>query len=165
MRPPRITAKVVQKLGDPFAPRSFSLIAINKYEIPHVFSPELLAEAERAAKQPLGDDREDLTHLPIVAIDPADARDHDDAIWAAPDDDPANKGGWLAVVAIADVYDALTSVRVYKDAIPHEEAIKMILDGKCGTFNPLLLDCLLEVQDQIAETLARPADVVAFPMI
>lgn len=69
------------------------------------------------------------------------------------------------VVSVADVYDALTSVRVYKDAIPHEEAIQMILDGKCGTFNPLLLDCLLEVQDRIAETLARPADVVQFPMI
>lgn len=49
------------------------------------------------------------------------------------------------VVSVADVYDALTSVRVYKDAIPHKEAIQMILDGKCGTFNPLLLDCLLEV--------------------
>ena len=69
------------------------------------------------------------------------------------------------VVSVADVYDALTSVRVYKDAIPHEEAIQMILDGKCGEFNPLLLDCLLEVQDRIAETLARPADVVAFPTI
>lgn len=69
------------------------------------------------------------------------------------------------VVSVADVYDALTSVRVYKDAIPHKEAIQMILDGKCGTFNPLLLDCLLEVQDRIAETLARPADVVAFPTI
>lgn len=69
------------------------------------------------------------------------------------------------VVSVADVYDALTSVRVYKDAIPHKEAIQMILNGKCGTFNPLLLDCLLEVQDRIAETLARPADVVAFPTI
>ena len=69
------------------------------------------------------------------------------------------------VVSVADVYDALTSVRVYKDAIPHKEAIQMILDGKCGTFNPLLLECLLEVQDRIAETLARPADVVAFPTI
>jgi ribonuclease R len=47
--------------------------------------------------------REDLTHLPIVAIDPPDARDHDDAVWAAPDDDPANPGGWKAIVAIADV--------------------------------------------------------------
>ena len=69
------------------------------------------------------------------------------------------------VVSVADVYDALTSVRVYKDAIPHQEAIQMILDGKCGEFNPLLLDCLLEVQDRIAETLARPADVVEFPTI
>lgn len=69
------------------------------------------------------------------------------------------------VVSVADVYDALTSVRVYKDAIPHEEAIQMILDGKCGAFNPLLLDCLLEVQDRIAETLARPAEVVALPTI
>lgn len=69
------------------------------------------------------------------------------------------------VVSVADVYDALTNVRVYKDAIPHQEAIQMILDGKCGEFNPLLLDCLLEVQDRIAETLARPADVVAFPTI
>ena len=69
------------------------------------------------------------------------------------------------VVSVADVYDALTSVRVYKDAIPHEEAIQMILDGKCGTFNPLLIECLLEVQDRIADTLARPADVVAFPTI
>lgn len=69
------------------------------------------------------------------------------------------------VVSVADVYDALTSVRVYKDAIPHEEAIQMILDGKCGTFNPMLLDCLLEVQDKIAETLAKPADIVAFPTI
>lgn len=69
------------------------------------------------------------------------------------------------VVSVADVHDALTSVRVYKDAIPHKEAIQMILDGKCGEFNPLLLDCLLEVQDRIAETLARPADVVAFPTI
>lgn len=69
------------------------------------------------------------------------------------------------VVSVADVYDALTSVRVYKDAIPHQEAIQMILDGKCGAFNPLLLDCLLEVQDRITETLERPADVVAFPTI
>ena len=102
-RPPRITARVVQRLGDPFAPRSFSLIAIHKLGIPDQFSQEAMDEAERVAKQPLGDSREDLRHLPIVAIDPADARDHDDAVWAAPDDDPANEGGWRAIVAIADV--------------------------------------------------------------
>jgi len=102
-RPPRITVRVTERLGDPFAPRSFSLIAIHKLGIPDVFTPETIEEAERAAKQPLGDGREDLTHVPIVAIDPADARDHDDAVWAAPDDDPANAGGWKAIVAIADV--------------------------------------------------------------
>jgi len=102
-RPARITAKVVERLGDPFAPRSFSLIAIHKFEIPDRFQPETLEEAERIARQPLGDDREDLRDLPIVAIDPVDARDHDDAVWAAPDDDPANPEGWRAIVAIADV--------------------------------------------------------------
>jgi ribonuclease R len=101
-RPPRLSARVDTILGDPFAPRSFSLIAIHKHEIPHVFPDAVLAEAERMAKQPLGE-REDLTHIPIVAIDPADARDHDDAVWAAADDDPANAGGWKAIVAIADV--------------------------------------------------------------
>jgi len=102
-RPPRITVRVTERLGDPFAPRSFSLIAIHKLGIPDVFTPETIEEAERVAKQPLGEGREDLTHIPIVAIDPADARDHDDAVWAAPDDDPANDGGWKAIVAIADV--------------------------------------------------------------
>ncbi|HLZ78281.1 MAG TPA: VacB/RNase II family 3'-5' exoribonuclease, partial [Sphingomonas sp.] len=102
-RPPRITAKITQRLGDPFAPRSFSLIAIHKYGIPDVFPEAALEEADRSARQPLGEGREDLRHLPIVAIDPADARDHDDAIWATPDDDPANEGGWKAIVAIADV--------------------------------------------------------------
>jgi ribonuclease R len=101
-RPPRLTARVSEVLGDPFAPRSFSLIAIHKHGIPHEFPDRVLEEAERVAQLELGA-REDLTHIPIVAIDPADARDHDDAVWAAPDDDPANEGGWKAIVAIADV--------------------------------------------------------------
>jgi ribonuclease R len=101
-RPPRLTARVDSILGDPFAPRSFSLIAIHKLGIPHEFPDAVIEEAERAARLPLGV-REDLTHIPIVAIDPADARDHDDAVWAAPDDDPGNEGGWKAIVAIADV--------------------------------------------------------------
>lgn len=102
-RPPRITARVVERLGDPFEARSFSLIAIHKHGIPDVFPDAVFEEAERMARQPLGDEREDLRHLPIVAIDPIDARDHDDAVWAAEDDDAANEGGWKAIVAIADV--------------------------------------------------------------
>ena len=101
-RPPRVTARVNAILGDPFAPRSFSLIAIHKHGLRHEFRQEAIDEAHQVAKQPIGE-REDLTHLPIVAIDPADARDHDDAIWAAPDDDEDNRGGWKAIVAIADV--------------------------------------------------------------
>ncbi|QJB68273.1 ribonuclease R [Parasphingorhabdus halotolerans] len=100
----QIQARVKEVLGDPFAPKSFSLIAIGKFEIPDVFPDNVLAEAEQATKLELGTEkREDLRHLPIVAIDPADARDHDDAIWATPDDDPDNKGGYKALIAIADV--------------------------------------------------------------
>lgn len=51
------------------------------------------------------------------------------------------------VVALADVYDALTSKRVYKDAFSHEEAIQMILDGQCGVFNPLLLECMTDISE------------------
>jgi ribonuclease R len=102
-RPPRIAARVVQRLGDPFAPRSFSLVAIHRLGIPDAFGGDALDEAQAVAKRALGEGREDLRDLPIVAIDPADARDHDDAVWAAPDDDPANEGGWKAIVAIADV--------------------------------------------------------------
>lgn len=103
-RPPRISARVTDILGDPFAPRSFSLIAIHKHGIPHVFPERAEEEAVVASDLALHEDkREDLRHLPIVAIDPVDARDHDDAVWAAPDDDAANPGGYKAIVAIADV--------------------------------------------------------------
>ncbi len=99
-RSERAGVKVIEVVGDPLAPRSFSLIAIAKHGIPHIFPEEVLEEAPRAAKLKLSDKtREDLRHLPIVAIDPADARDHDDAIWAEPD----GQGGFNAVVAIADV--------------------------------------------------------------
>ena len=96
----RAGVKVTAILGDPLAPRAFSLIAIHKYGIPNLFDAETLDEAVLAAKLPLSaEKREDLRHLPIVAIDPSDARDHDDAIWAEPD----GAGGFRALVAIADV--------------------------------------------------------------
>lgn len=59
------------------------------------------------------------------------------------------------IVALADVYDALTSDRCYKKAFSHETAVQMILDGQCGVFNPLLLDCLRDVAPTLAEELAR----------
>ncbi|PNU04895.1 ribonuclease R [Novosphingobium guangzhouense] len=99
-RSARPSVKVTEVLGEPLAPKSFSLIAIHKHGIPNHFTEENIAEAETAAKLPLSPDhREDLRHLPIVAIDPSDARDHDDAIWAQPD----GQGGFDALVAIADV--------------------------------------------------------------
>ena len=99
-RSARSGVKVTTVLGDPLAPRAFSLIAIHKHGIPFAFDPETLDEAELAAKLPLhAEAREDLRHLPIVAIDPSDARDHDDAIWATSD----GAGGFRAVIAIADV--------------------------------------------------------------
>ncbi len=60
------------------------------------------------------------------------------------------------IVSLADVYDALTSERVYKPAFSHEKAIQMILNGECGAFNPLLLECLVEAQDAIRQGLAQP---------
>ncbi|MCI8465262.1 MAG: diguanylate cyclase [Lachnospiraceae bacterium] len=59
------------------------------------------------------------------------------------------------VVALADVYDALTSERVYKKAIPHEKAVAMILDGQCGAFNPLVLECLMDIADTIPEEIKK----------
>ena len=57
------------------------------------------------------------------------------------------------VVSLADVYDALTNERVYKAAFSHEGAMKMIVNGECGTFNPLLLECFLEMADEIQKEL------------
>ncbi|WOI55578.1 ribonuclease R [Palleronia sp. LCG004] len=95
-------ARIVARLGDPSAPRAVSLIAIHQHGIPDDFPDEVIAEAEAA--EPVGlKGREDLRHLPLVTIDPSDARDHDDACFAEPDPDPKNPGGHVVWVAIADV--------------------------------------------------------------
>lgn len=57
------------------------------------------------------------------------------------------------VVSLADVYDALVSDRVYKKAYSHEKAMEMILNGECGVFNPILLECLVEIQDKVRKEL------------
>lgn len=95
-------ARVVARLGDPSRPKAVSLIAIHEHGIPDEFPEPALAEAALAQPMPLGA-REDLRALPLVTIDPPDARDHDDAVAAMPDDDPANPGGHVVWVAIADV--------------------------------------------------------------
>ncbi|MEG6509751.1 ribonuclease R [Methyloligella sp. 2.7D] len=95
-------ARVVERLGNPKDRKAISLIAIHAHGIPDQFPQAVLAEAE-AATPPGPEGREDLTALPLLTIDPQDARDHDDAVYAAPDDDPKNPGGHIVIVAIADV--------------------------------------------------------------
>ena len=95
-------ARIVTRLGDPSAPRAVSLIAIHQHGIPDDFPDEAIAEADAMSPAPLGD-RLDLTGLPLITIDPLDARDRDDAVLAQPDDDPKNPGGFVLWVAIADV--------------------------------------------------------------
>ena len=96
------TARITERLGNPAAQQLTSLIAVHAHGIPDVFPEAALAEAA-AAKEPDLQRREDLRHFPLVTIDPSDARDHDDAVWAEPDPNPANRGGWVVIVAIADV--------------------------------------------------------------
>jgi ribonuclease R len=95
-------ARVVERLGSMDAPRAVSLIAIHAHGIPTEFPKEALDEAEHATSADLAG-RTDLRNIPLVTIDPEDARDHDDAVWAGPDDDAGNKGGHVVIVAIADV--------------------------------------------------------------
>ncbi|MGB5558738.1 MAG: ribonuclease R [Paracoccaceae bacterium] len=100
-------ARVVTRLGDPSAPKAVSLIAIHQHGIPDDFPDEVIAEADAEKPAGLGD-REDLRALPLVTIDPSDARDHDDAVWAHVDDSPRNEGGHVVWVAIADVAHYVT---------------------------------------------------------
>ena len=96
------TARVTERLGNPGAEQMTSLIAVHAHGIPDRFPEAVLAEAA-SAKEPDLRRREDLRHLPLITIDPSDARDHDDAVWAEADPNPGNRGGWVVIVAIADV--------------------------------------------------------------
>jgi ribonuclease R len=94
--------RVRERLGEARGERAVSMLAIHAHDIPHVFSAAALAEAEAA--RPAGlTGREDWRDLPLVTIDPVDARDHDDAVHAAADASPENRGGFVLTVAIADV--------------------------------------------------------------
>ncbi len=95
-------ARILQRLGDPSAPKAVSLIAIHQHNIPDDFPDDVIAEADAATPKDLKG-REDLREVPLVTIDPVDARDRDDACFAEADPDPANEGGHILWVAIADV--------------------------------------------------------------
>jgi len=100
-----LRARVVERLGSMNDPKSVSLIAIHAHGIPTEFPKEVLDEAEAAQDvDPRG--RTDLRKYALVTIDPEDARDHDDAVWAGPD--PEQSGGHIVIVAIADVAHYVT---------------------------------------------------------
>ncbi|RUT32938.1 ribonuclease R [Arsenicitalea aurantiaca] len=94
--------RVTTVVGNPESEGAISLIAIHNLEIPYRFPNAVLKEAEAAAEASL-QGREDWRHIPLVTIDPADAKDHDDAVYAEPDTDEKNPGGHVVYVAIADV--------------------------------------------------------------
>ncbi len=93
---------VKERLGSLKSERAVSLIAIHAHSLPHVFPREVLAQAD-AMKPASLEGREDWRKLPLITIDPPDAKDHDDAVHATRDKDPANPGGFVITVAIADV--------------------------------------------------------------
>ncbi len=102
LRVHRPTARVIERIGHPKAEKAVSLIAIHNHGLRDLFGEEVLADLENLPEKTM-ERREDLTRVPLVTIDPEDAKDHDDAVWAAPDGDPANEGGSVVIVAIADV--------------------------------------------------------------
>lgn len=95
-------SRIIEHYGDVSDVRHISLIAIHQYGLPTDFSEEAIAEAEKAKPATL-EGREDLRDVSLITIDPSDARDHDDAVFAESDTDPDNPGGWHIIVAIADV--------------------------------------------------------------
>jgi ribonuclease R len=95
-------ARVTNVIGNPRSEGAVSMIAIHNLEIPYRFPSAVTKEAE-AAKEASLKGREDWRHIPLVTIDPHDAKDHDDAVYAEPDTDSKNEGGHLVYVAIADV--------------------------------------------------------------
>mgnify|MGYP002713098669 CR=1 FL=1 len=96
-------ARIVEVHGPVGNEKTISRIAIQAHGIPDTFPKEALAEAEVAKPVRLSGKLEDLRDVPLITIDPADARDHDDAVWAGPDEDGGNPGGVVVIVAIADV--------------------------------------------------------------
>ena len=96
------SGRVKERLGSLKSEKAVSLIAIHAHDIPQEFPADAIRESEDAKPATLAG-REDWRDVPLVTIDPPDAKDHDDAVHAEPDSDPNNKGGYILNVAIADV--------------------------------------------------------------
>lgn len=102
------TARIVEVVGNENEARAASVLSLAAHNVPEGFSDEEIAQAENAKPATLKDKREDMRDLPLVTIDPEDARDFDDAVLAEPDDAPDNKNGFVVWVAIADVAHYVT---------------------------------------------------------
>ena len=115
--------KIASVIGSVASEKAISTIAIHAHGIPFRFSEKALAEAKAAKPITLGK-REDWRDLPLITIDPADAKDHDDAVYAEPDDNPENAGGVIAYVAIADVaHYVRTGSALDKDALKRGNSV------------------------------------------
>ena len=101
-------ASIVERFGSMNSEKAISEIALQSRGIPHVFPGAVEAQAEASKPVETLGKREDWRQLPLITIAPPDAKDHDDAVFAEPDDDPENSGGHVVYVAIADVAHYVT---------------------------------------------------------
>lgn len=96
-------ASIIERFGSMNSEKAVSEIALQSHGIPHVFPAAVEVQAEEAKPVETLGKREDWRRIPLITIDPPDAKDHDDAVFAEPDDSPENHGGQIVYVAIADV--------------------------------------------------------------
>jgi ribonuclease R len=117
-------ARVRETLGSLATEKAISMIALKVHGIPDIFRAEALAEAAAAAPAGVDAHREDWRALPLVTIDPPDAKDHDDAVFAEPDTAPDNPNGHIVTVAIADVaYYVRPHSALDKDALERGNSV------------------------------------------
>jgi ribonuclease R len=117
-------ARVRETLGSLATEKAISMIALKVHGIPDVFRVEALAEAAAATPAGIDAHREDWRDLPLVTIDPPDAKDHDDAVFAEPDTAPDNPNGHIVTVAIADVaYYVRPHSALDKDALERGNSV------------------------------------------
>lgn len=116
-------AKVLSVVGSVASEKAISMIAIYSHGIPHIFPKSVLDEAENAGAASMSK-REDWRHVPLVTIDPADAKDHDDAVYAELDPSPDNPDGIIVTVAIADVsYYVRTGSQLDREALKRGNSV------------------------------------------
>ncbi|UTO29241.1 ribonuclease R [Bartonella harrusi] len=117
------SAQIKNILGHIESEKTLSMIALLSKGIPYIFPEEVLEQVKHIKPANL-ENREDWRQLPFVTIDPPDAKDHDDAVYATKDEDPENPDGWIIVVAIADVsYYVKTGSALDKEALKRGNSV------------------------------------------